>query len=1103
MDRSENQRNVNRGKLPNAFNELVENLDLIDIWRHRNPTTKQFTHYSEPHKSWGRIDQIWVTRAMVWRVKRCEILPRTLSDHCPLVLEIKNELKGQPRWRMNEYLFENEEVLDTAKKTLREYLAINRSRDTPIELVWDAGKAVLRGFLIQQNSYRKKLREKKKDNILAQLKDCERKLALNPTDETISQAVKVLQSQYSVILNQEIEQKIKFTRQKYFESANKMGKLLAWQLRKRKKQNTINKLIVDERVIEEPSEIERRFVAFFEKLYEKGEESSVEIRNYLDQEERKFFTEEDCIQLNKVVSVKEVRDAINKMKNGKSPGPDGLPAKYYKKLVDLLAPVLTEVINNTLQEGRIPSSWKEAYITLIPKTENEKTDLKNYRPISLLNCDYKVFADIMASRLKNLLNRYIHRDQVGFLPGRQMRDNVRHVLDIMEFLEARSDVPAALIFIDAEKAFDRVSWEFLLQNMDKVGIGGPYLKAIRAIYTEQQARLIINNNLTKYFPIMKGTRQGCPLSPLLFILVLETAANKIRATSSIRGLKIGEKEYKLKAYADDLVLFLENPIESISRAVELLEEFGKLSGFKLNRGKTKILIKNLTAQERSQLEQQVDIKVVNKVKYLGIWLSPKNINLVEDNYNKLWKEMKKDMDTWRRLNLSWTGRMASIKMCILPRLLFLFQNLPVIKGTACFKNWQRTLTKYIWQEKKPRVKLKYLTDSRERGGFGVPNLRLYYEAACLLWIKEWVTLKDTDLLDLEGFDLRFGWHAYLWQEKDKIHRGFYNHSVRGPLLEVWNRKKSVIEQSIPWWLSPVDIIKIKKVNMTGRRWTYEDLLIKSEEGWKLRQQDELKEKIKDWFHLHQINALWREHKRIDMGENKSRFQVEIIESNNKLLSKMYRQLLENENKEVLIKEVMIKWNKDLGYELGYDKWQTLWKNGMRFTACADLRENLYKMMYRWYLTPARLGRMYRTADNTCWRCKDKVGTFIHIWWTCGEVKGFWGQIYEELKKILKYNFPKNPEALLLGMIGEEIKKSDQTFFQYATTAARILIAKKWKSPEIPTMREWRVKLYQYVELARLTQYIRRDNLKKTEDWSKFLSYLEINLGINNLTVDDV
>uniref|UniRef100_A0A670HKX5 Reverse transcriptase zinc-binding domain-containing protein n=1 Tax=Podarcis muralis TaxID=64176 RepID=A0A670HKX5_PODMU len=462
------------------------------------------------------------------------------------------------------------------------------------------------------------------------------------------------------------------------------------------------------------------------------------------------------------------------------------------------------------------------------------------------------------------------------------------------------------------------------------------------------------------------------------------------------------------------------------------------------------------------------------------------------------------MDTWRRLNLSWTGRMASIKMCILPRLLFLFQNLPVIKGTACFKNWQRTLTKYIWQEKKPRVKLKYLTDSRERGGFGVPNLRLYYEAACLLWIKDWATLKDTDLLDLEGFDLRFGWHAYLWQEKDKVHRGFYNHIVTGSLLEVWNRKKNVIEQSTPWWLSPVDIIKIKKLNMTGRRWTYEDLLIKSEEGWKLRQQDELKEKIKDWFHLHQINALWREHKRIGMGENKSRFQVEIMESNNKLLSKMYRQLLESENKEELIKEVMTKWNKDLGYELGYDKWQTLWKKGMRFTACADLRENLYKMMYRWYLTPARLGRMYRTADNTCWRCKDKVGTFLHIWWTCEEVKGFWGQIYEELKKILKYNFPKKPEAFLLGMIGEEIKKKDQIFFQYATTAARILIAKKWKSSEIPTMREWQVKLYQYLELARLTQYIRRDNpIKKIEDWSKFLSYLETNLGINNLTVDNV
>uniref|UniRef100_A0A670K3C9 Reverse transcriptase domain-containing protein n=1 Tax=Podarcis muralis TaxID=64176 RepID=A0A670K3C9_PODMU len=338
--------------------------------------------------------------------------------------------------------------------------------------------------------------------------------------------------------------------------------------------------------------------------------------------------------------------------------------------------------------------------------------------------------------------------------------------------------------------------------MKTAGIEGPFWEGIKAIYSDQRAKLIINNNLSSSFTIAKGTRQGCPLSPLLFIMVLEIIANKIRETPKIRGIRIGEKEFKLKAYADDLVLSLEDPIESANNALELLEEFGKLSGFKLNKKTTKILTKNLAEDLKNQLESKTGIKVVKRVKYLGIWISPKNINLVEDNYSKVWKEIKKDLDTWNRLKLSWTGRMAAIKMNILPRLLFLFQSIPVIRGTACFKNWQKILAKFIWQGKRARIKFKLLTDLRERGGFAVPNLKLYYEAACLCWIKEWAILKNTDLLDLEGFNIRFGWHAYLWHDKEKVHKGFSNHIIRGPLLEVWNRNKKRIEKDTPWWLSP-------------------------------------------------------------------------------------------------------------------------------------------------------------------------------------------------------------------------------------------------------------------------------------------------------------
>ncbi|CAI7935205.1 Hypothetical predicted protein [Podarcis lilfordi] len=91
--------------------------------------------------------------------------------------------------------------------------------------------------------------------------------------------------------------------------------------------------------------------------------------------------------------------------------------------------------------------------------------------------------------------------------------------------------------------------------------------------------------------------------------------------------------------------------------------------------------------------------------------------------------------------------------------------------------------------KRPRIRFKLLTDRKEKGGFSVPNLKLYFEASCLCWIKDWINLENTDLLDLEGFNNRFGWHAYLWLNKEKVHNGFSNHIIRGPLYEVWERNK--------------------------------------------------------------------------------------------------------------------------------------------------------------------------------------------------------------------------------------------------------------------------------------------------------------------------
>uniref|UniRef100_A0A670IZP3 Reverse transcriptase domain-containing protein n=1 Tax=Podarcis muralis TaxID=64176 RepID=A0A670IZP3_PODMU len=841
---------------------------------------------------------------------------------------------------------------------------------------------------------------------------------------------------------------------------------------------------------------------FYEQLYRNKERNNNrKIERYLKGKMVRKISIEQKERLNAPILREEVEEVIKELKRGKAPGPDGFTSSYYKEMKDILMNPLVEVMNNTLKEREIPNTWKEAFITIIPKQDADPTQVKNYRPISLLNTDYKIFAGILAKRLKKILIKIIHKDQAGFLPGRQIKNNTRSIINIIEYLSERYDKPASLIFVDAEKAFDNVAWDFMLRNLEFMEVGQEFWNGIKAIYTEQKAKLIINNVITEDIKISKGTRQGCPLSPLLFIVVLEVLLNAIRQNKQIKGITLGSNEYKVKAYADDVVLTVEEPIDSIKGILEEMEEFGKLAGFKLNKSKTKMIVKNLDQDKIELLQQQTEIEVVKKVKYLGLWLTNKNIDLYKNNYIPVWNGIKKNLEVWARMKLSFWGRISMVKMMVLPKMLFLFQTIPIIKGTKNFKEWQKAISRYVWEGKKPRIKFKILTDITDRGGFALPDMRLYYEAACLCWIKEWIKLEDTELLDLEGYTNRSGWHAYLWRDKIRVHKEFCSHIFKGRLIEVWNRYKNILEPKTPHWLSPLELISVKKVNMEKKWGRYGEMVMKEGGKWKVKSYDQVKIYTYDWLSYFQINEIFKkEVKERGYEEKVSTFQREIINNDHKNLSNMYKRLLEWSTKDEEVKTVMTQWTKDFGYDIQLENWEKLWKVNIKFTACVLLRENMLKMLYRWYMTPVKLAKMYKT-DNKCWKCRQKEGTFYHLWWECRKVKSFWEEIYNEMKKILSYTFVKKPEAFLLGMVGKDIKRKDCKIFQYAVTAARIVVAQKWKQEESPTITEWRLKLTEYAELDKLTGKIRYSKDQKfIDDWGKFVGYLENKCLVNTTLV---
>ena len=191
---------------------------------------------------------------------------------------------------------------------------------------------------------------------------------------------------------------------------------------------------------------------------------------------------------------------------------------------------------------------------MIPKDENNLTTLSNWRPITLLNVDYKILAKVIAKRIESVLPKLIHSDQTGFIKGRFIGQNVRLLNDLLEYTDVKK-IPGILLFIDFEKAFDTIEWPFIQNVLRHFNFGQVIRKWVSILYSDVENAVINGGYMTNYFKVSRGVRQGCPLSPLLFVLGVEILAQKIRQSTGCQGIKLPQSvEAKISQFADDTTL---------------------------------------------------------------------------------------------------------------------------------------------------------------------------------------------------------------------------------------------------------------------------------------------------------------------------------------------------------------------------------------------------------------------------------------------------------------------------------------------------------------------------------------------------------------------
>ena len=290
-------------------------------------------------------------------------------------------------------------------------------------------------------------------------------------------------------------------------------------------------------------------------------------------------------KLDKNISQHEMYSALMKMKKDAAPGLDGLTVSFYIKFWDKVGGLVYRVAVTSFENGKLTPSQRRGVVQLIPKKARDLLEVRNWRPITLLNVDYKIISKLLALRLAEILPHLIGKDQKGFIRNCYIGDNIYELYSILsQVVQEQED--GILSQLDIEKAFNSVSLYYLQEVLSNFNFPASFMDWVTTLYKDKEIRIINNGHTSEVITPTNGLAQGDGLSPLLFILVIEMLALTIHQNDQIVGYKFQESHKKLALLADDLILSLKAHKTTVQAVFETLQEFSHISNLMVNTEKS-------------------------------------------------------------------------------------------------------------------------------------------------------------------------------------------------------------------------------------------------------------------------------------------------------------------------------------------------------------------------------------------------------------------------------------------------------------------------------------------------------------------------------------
>jgi len=1039
IDRAKNTVRDDPGNI--ELKRILNTFNLEDVWRRRNPNKRSYTYVG---RAYSRIDMWLISQNLDSSVDKCEIIinPLTLKDHKGITLRFfSSQVKRGPGiWKMNEKVVKSD-LFAVAFQQFWASWVTEKRKFKNIKEWWEMTKIKIKEITIWAATKLSKNKDKIEDleKDLANAIDTEdrEKIHKQIKDyyESKSEAARV---RARVQWHEEGERSTAY----FFSLEKKRATSKSW-----KKIKT-----ADNRYSSSIDAILKTQADFYENLYTSegiDEGSADEMLTSVD----KMLSEDDCNLLENNITENELKKAVNQMSEGKSPGEDGITTSFYKTFWSTISGEFTKLVNFIHESKSLCTSQKMGLITLLYK-QGEREDVANWRPITLLNTDYKIIAKCLAERLKSVLPKLIDEDQKGFVKGRSIESGVRIIQDTILYTEQNTQ-GGAVIFLDQKKAFDRVEPAWVKKVLSKFGFGKKFKKWIDILYGDIKSSILTNGFMSRSFKVTRSVRQGCPIAPYLYVLQAEPFAEAIRKDNNITGIKLpNNKEVKLNLWADDTQTFLstKNSFFHFFRKLQLYENS---SGSRVNYVKTKGI---LLGTWRTKPPPTTKISWVDNIKALGIY---HGYNIDE---GKIWdqkiEKIKRNLQNWQKRDLSYNGKVLLLKTFGVSVINYELK----MKGikSRYVKELKTLFHEFLWDKKHPLVNREIIALPATEGGLKMVDLdnylrisqiksinsiingtedkwtilpRYWFKQACPKINDDLFVTKCSDIKELNLSKIPTFYREALitWIEFRKRRTTMNTDEIQNENLfcneNIKIRNKTLL---LAHWVNS-GIYKIKHIwDYENNTWMAENVIIQKltiKNNW-----------ITEYLSIkNAIPKTWRDTLKAKDEQIKEIVKpLTITESDhikirNRPLSKACnKNLLHILQRGHAKPKCVTYWNNKYGKHL---EWEQIWGN-LKSSKCRNrIKEFQWKSIHNVLNTNARL-RLMNKGNGICPMCNTEQEDQIHLFLKCHTIKPLIEKMQTEITK-RNINFILNEENIIFGR-DENLSKKENALL------SNIIMNLKWE-----------------------------------------------------------